>query len=194
MTYKLVYDAKESLDVFNQALKQVQDRLIMVCPWVQKQIVDESTVQTIRNLLESRIRVNIGCGFTSEIPSPLSETKFYDLITKWNYKGLQDIYTLEVEYQIYFQLKFIGTHEKYLICDDKFAMIGSHNFLSSKGKDHTKEIGIYTTDNNIIQELIEHYDNTQPIVVREKTCHEYMIEDCIDELSRNMPDYYSDYY
>jgi phosphatidylserine/phosphatidylglycerophosphate/cardiolipin synthase-like enzyme len=193
MTYKLIYGTKESLDLFNQALNQVQDRLVMVCPWVQKQVVDESTVQTIRNLLEGGVRVDIGCGYTSEISNILSETEFYNLIENWKYSGLQNIYTFEVEYKNYFQLKFIGTHEKYLVCDEKFAMIGSHNFLSSIGKSNVKEIGVYTTDSKIIQELIEHYDNTQPIVVREKTCYEYWIEDCLDEWNSAMSDYYQSF-
>ncbi|MBD2663889.1 hypothetical protein B6N60_05123 [Richelia sinica FACHB-800] len=197
MIYKLVYDTNESLSVLNQALQQVQDRLIMVCLWVRKQIVDNSKVQAIRNLLERGIRVDIACGYTSDIPDSLPEIEFYNLIKRKEYSGLQDIYTLEVEYKTYFQLKFIGTHEKYLICDDKFAMIGSHNFLSSKNT-KIKEIGVYTTDEKIIQELIQHYDNTKPIVDREKTCQEYWIEDCIDELSRNIPNYstdeYTDYY
>ncbi|WP_071192395.1 phospholipase D-like domain-containing protein [Trichormus sp. NMC-1] len=197
MTYKLIYDAKESLEVFKQALSQVQDRLIMVCPWLQKYVIDEDIVEKIENLLNSGVRIDIGYGYNldfSNLPSNLSETEFYDLIQnpKKRYTGLQDIYTFEVEYKKYFKLKLIGTHEKYLVCDNKFAMIGSHNFLSSKSQ--VKEIGIYTTDNEIIQELIEHYDNTPVIITREKTCHEYWIEDCLDEFNSAMSDYYSNYF
>lgn len=193
MTYKLIYDAKESSAVFNEALSKVQDRLIMVCPWVQNGVINAATVQTIRNLLERCVRIDIGCGYKSDFSKKetLSETEFYALIENRQYAGLKDIYSFEIEYKRYFKLNLIGTHEKYLVCDDKFAMIGSHNFLSSQGKDNTKEIGIHTTDKKIIQELIEHYDNTQPIVTREKTCHEYWIEDCLDEYNSAMSDYYA---
>jgi phosphatidylserine/phosphatidylglycerophosphate/cardiolipin synthase-like enzyme len=196
MTYKLIYDAKESSEVFKQALSQVQDRLIMVCPWLRNFVINEMTVQTIRNLLDRGVRIDIGYGHKldfSDTTSNLSGTEFYDLIQNPDkgYNGLQDIYTFEVEYKEYFKLKLIGTHEKYLICDDRFAMIGSHNFLSSKGKGQAKEIGVYTTDNKIIQELIEHYDNTPLIITREKTDHEYSIEDCLDEYNSAMSDYYS---
>ena len=55
------------------------------------------------------------------------------------------------------KLKLIGTHEKYLVCDRSFAMLGSHNFLTS-GVGEEREIGMRTTDLNLIEKLIERYE------------------------------------
>ncbi len=57
-----------------------------------------------------------------------------------------------------YDLKFkkVNTHSKILICDNKFAIIGSFNFLSFDGayeKDNRDEISAIVTDPKIIEEL-----------------------------------------
>ncbi|WP_287275581.1 MULTISPECIES: hypothetical protein [unclassified Okeania] len=42
-----------------------------------------------------------------------------------------DLQELEESYPGLFRLKLLGTHENFLVCDEKFAFVGSHNFLAS---------------------------------------------------------------
>lgn len=184
---ELVYDAEKSREVLMQALEQSKDRLIMVCPWLRKNVVDKDIVSSIVNLLISKVRIDIGWGYTADFKDKvLSEQYFLNLIENDNYNGLKDIYNLETRFEKYFKLKFLGTHEKYLVCDDKFAMLGSHNFLSSRGRMKVKEIGVYTTDKNIIEQLIEHYDNSKISVVREKTSDEELWKEFCAECERRI--------
>lgn len=57
------------------------------------------------------------------------------------------------------------THQKYLVCDDKFAMIGSHNFLTSNPKGYSynrdAEAGIRTDDPIFIKNIIERYESNK---------------------------------
>ena len=55
-----------------------------------------------------------------------------------------------------FKIKRKNTHSKILICDNKFAIIGSFNFLSFDGKyknDIRDEVSAIVTDYKIIEEL-----------------------------------------
>lgn len=40
-------------------------------------------------------------------------------------------------------------------------MLGSHNFLSSSDVSNERELGLYTTDPHIINELIKQFDKAQ---------------------------------
>ncbi|WP_293077786.1 hypothetical protein [Okeania sp. SIO3B5] len=46
----------------------------------------------------------------------------------WKYNALVDLQELEESYPGLFRLKLLGTHENFLVCDEKFTFVGSHNF------------------------------------------------------------------
>lgn len=60
------------------------------------------------------------------------------------YRSLPKLQALESQYPQLFQLKLLGTHEKFLVCDDSFAMLGSHNLLTSNTSSTEREIGLLT--------------------------------------------------
>jgi uncharacterized protein YjbI with pentapeptide repeats len=76
----------------------------------------------------------------------------------WRYNALPDLRQLERDYPGFFSLKLLGTHEKFLVCDSTFAMLGSHNMLTSNVQSTEREVGIRTTDPYIIQGLIDRFD------------------------------------
>ena len=55
-------------------------------------------------------------------------------------------------------LKVLGTHEKFLVCDRKFAMLGSHNYLTSHTNSSERELGLKTDSPELIDKLIELFD------------------------------------
>ncbi|MBD0314746.1 MAG: hypothetical protein ICV86_18455, partial [Microcoleus sp. T3-bin5] len=63
------------------------------------------------------------------------------------------------KYSDRFKLKLLGTHEKFLVSDNRFAMLGSHNFLTSGVSKREREIGLRTNDSRIIEGLIERFDS-----------------------------------
>ncbi len=60
----------------------------------------------------------------------------------WRYNALKDLRQLERDYFDHFRLKLLRTHEKFLVCDRTFAMLGSHNMLTSNAQSAEREVGI----------------------------------------------------
>lgn len=79
----------------------------------------------------------------------------------WSYSALDIIESLETNYPDKFKLKLLGTHEKYLVCDRSWAVLGSHNFLSSGDRSQERELGLWTNDQRIIAELIQRFDKAK---------------------------------
>lgn len=76
----------------------------------------------------------------------------------WKYNALVDLQELEESYPGLFRLKLLGTHENFLVCDEKFTFVGSHNFLVSGEESMEREVGILASDSEIIQGLINRFD------------------------------------
>ncbi|MEA5543040.1 pentapeptide repeat-containing protein [Limnoraphis robusta Tam1] len=149
---QLVFDRLGSRSVLLEALEIAEERVIIVCPWLNCNSIDDHLLQKFRFCLNRNCKIEIGWGYLGD----------RNKIGKgWRYNALGDLQQLEQEYPDLFRLKLLGTHEKYLVCDDKFAMVGSHNVLTSGVHSAEREVGIRTTDLQIIQGLINRFDESQ---------------------------------
>jgi uncharacterized protein YjbI with pentapeptide repeats len=149
---QLVFDRLGSRSVLLEALEIAEERVIIVCPWLNCNSIDEHLLQKFRFCLSRNCQIDIGWGYLGD----------RNKIGKgWRYNALSDLQQLEQDYPDLFRLKLLGTHEKYLVCDDKFAMVGSHNVLTSGVQSAEREVGIRTTDLQIIQGLINRFDESQ---------------------------------
>jgi phosphatidylserine/phosphatidylglycerophosphate/cardiolipin synthase-like enzyme len=146
--YELVLGREQSRQALLEALSSVENHLILVCPWLCHHGFDLEIQNQLENLLIKGVTIEIGYGKLSDIEK--------GKLTGFFYNTLKQATTLTDKYPN-FKLKLIGTHEKYLVCDRSFAMLGSHNFLTS-GVGEEREIGIRTTDPNLIEKLIERYE------------------------------------
>lgn len=161
--YQLIFDRANSRQVLMEALEKAQKRLILVCPWLSEYGTDNFVIQKLEKLLKQDVFVEIGWGYSRDInevknkPGLLREKlKSYSTY----YSALNELERLENKYQN-FKMKLIGTHEKFIICDDCFAMLGSHNFLTSGTSSSEHEVGIKTNDIRLIKKLIERFDNAE---------------------------------
>ncbi len=150
--YQLVFDRSGSRAVLLEALEQAQERLIIVCPWLNRNSIDADLMQKFRDCLNRNCRIEIGWGHLSDRNR---------IGIGWRYNALKDLRQLEQDYPEFFSLKLLGTHEKFLVCDSTFAMLGSHNLLTSSAQSAEREVGIRTTDPNIIQGLLARFDDTE---------------------------------
>lgn len=150
--YRLVFERSGSRAVLLEALDNSQQRLIIVCPWLNGNSIDATLMQKLRNCLNRNCRIDIGWGY-------LSDCNQIDL--SWQYDALAQLKQVEREYPDSFKLKLLGTHEKFLVCDSTFAMLGSHNLLTSGAQNTAREVGIRTTDPLIIQGLSNRFDSAQ---------------------------------
>lgn len=172
--YSLVFDRQGSRKVLMEALEKTQQRLIIVCPWLTQGQHNKEVIDLFKNLLDQEVCIDIGWGhlkdlievrYTKQVQSGAVRQKLKAINSNWKYKALDDLEKLEAEYSGRFRLKLLGTHEIFLVCDDTFAMLGSHNILTSGDLSKEREVGLRTTDVNIIQGLIERFDNADNLDV-----------------------------
>jgi len=130
--YQLVFDRAGSRAVLLEALSQAQERLIIVCPWLNRNSIDADLIQKFRDCLNRNCRIFIGWGHLSDRNR---------IGIGWRYNALPDLRQMERDYPGFFSLKLLGTHEKFLVCDSTFAMLGSHNMLTSSVQSTEREVG-----------------------------------------------------
>jgi tetratricopeptide (TPR) repeat protein len=167
--YELIINRKGSRSEILNAVQLAKKRLIIVCPWPHYGIHlnNKELICYFKAFIENRMgRIDIGWGHYQDIKSVQDKpgSLRQKLKTYSNlYSGLNDLEKLEAAYPGRFELKLLGTHEKFFVCDHKFAMLGSHNFLTSGDKSPEREIGIRTTDPRIIEGLINLFQNGRNI-------------------------------
>lgn len=148
--YQLVFNRAGSRSILLEALEQSQEQLIIVCPWLSQNSIDADLLQRFRDCLDRDCCIEIGWGYLGDRATPGKG---------WRYNALPDLRQLEIQYPNRFKLKLIGTHEKFLVCDRTFALLGSHNLLASGTGSNEREVGIRTTDPQIIHQLRDRFDN-----------------------------------
>lgn len=161
--YELVFDRPAIRAQLFEAIDTVQHRLILVCPWVSRAGLDSILLQKLEGLLQQGVQIEIGWGHlrdieAGEFPIRINEHWQLDPMAKRGlYDALNDLEHLRSQYGDRLQLKVLGTHENFLVCDDNWAMLATHHFLSSSDAIPEREVGLRTTDPKIIQGLIERF-------------------------------------
>ena len=139
----------EHRPLLEQALKDTQERLMIISPWIRANSVNRWFLQQFENLLKRGVQVFIGYGLGEK-----DENRYPKDIEAE--KALQK---LASQYSKSFILKRLGdTHAKILISDTKFAVTTSFNWLSFKGeRDRTfrDERGTLVSDPQKIDELFD---------------------------------------
>jgi hypothetical protein len=122
--------------LLQDALLNSKDRLLIISPWIRDGVVTDRFVQKLDALLRSGVKVYIGYGLeegnANEKPSitPNAESALTGLTRR--HPGFTFI-------------KVGNTHRKMLVCDQRFAVVTSFNWLSYKGDVRGKprdEVGI----------------------------------------------------
>lgn len=142
-----VYDHRPKLE---QALKDSQERLLIISPWITSASVTREFIRQFEQLLRRKVKVYIGYGFGETKPDKNS----------WDKQAQKAIQDLTQKYPN-FKLKRLGdTHAKILISDRKFAISTSFNWLSFRGdrsRTFRDERGTIVYDAQKINELFDSY-------------------------------------
>jgi hypothetical protein len=165
--YDFVRDREESHAKLIEALNDSRQRLIIVCPWLSEYVMNSNMKALFTKALQREVRIDIGWGHLGDVGDKKYLKKENLLPTSRVDKGQKFNTAVRwlSEQELIFpnlKLKVLGTHEKILICDQKFIMIGSHNFMTSNIYSEERELGIWTNDPQKINEIIEEYDNIKP--------------------------------
>jgi hypothetical protein len=164
--YELIYDRSHSRDKLFESLDEVQNRLILVCPWVSSSAIDSNFQNKIQQVLSNNkaLKIYIGCGNKRDIDNLTQKNGQQNLLdmlisqhSSWKYNGIPILREIQEKYKDQIHLKVLGTHEKFLVCDNSWALITSHNFLTSGASQTEREVGLLTDDKNIINSLIKRF-------------------------------------
>jgi phosphatidylserine/phosphatidylglycerophosphate/cardiolipin synthase-like enzyme len=164
-SYDLVCGRSESRNIFIDALKQSKKSLFLVCPWITNYAINSTIKQQIESALRRGVSINVGWGHLNDVENNISQLSKNGLLKsvkarKWDgYSAVDWLYDLHNKYPNLMTIKILGTHEKFLVCDEKFAMLGSHNFMSSGSSSNERELGMKTNSIEFIHDLIELYNN-----------------------------------
>ena len=139
-------------DWFDKALNETQEELDILSPWLKTYVVNEKFYKKVERLLENGVVVKILYGIQER-----SKGMGVDQETK-------DVATIMAErFSKYrtFHMEETNSHGKMLLCDNRFYIMTSYNFLSFSGdyqRAHTRgETGIYSESVKNIEELRAEY-------------------------------------
>ena len=106
-----------------KALREAERQVVIVSPWIKNDATDSELRGEIRNTMSRKVKVVICYGIANRIDDDVKHT--VDLLNQLKAdKNIGKYLSL---------IKLGNTHEKVLVCDDKFTVITSFNWLSFKG-------------------------------------------------------------
>ncbi len=115
-----VYDHPPMLQ---KAISHSQERLMIISPWIRANVVDKKFLQAFEKMLKRRVEVFIGYGLGNEDKNMSEDDR----------KAEKELKKLASKYKNFWLERLGNTHAKTLICDTKFAVTTSFNWLSFKG-------------------------------------------------------------
>ncbi|WP_434797378.1 phospholipase D-like domain-containing protein [Terrisporobacter vanillatitrophus] len=114
-------------DIRNKFLNSfliAESEVDIISPWMNSHVVDDDLMDLMESLLIKGIKLKIiyGIGDDTDKRNQKSNEVAYELKSRFR------------EYGDLFKIKKSNIHYKLLLCDEKFAILGSFNFLSFKGE------------------------------------------------------------
>ena len=165
---------KEIRELFKGIFDNAKKSVFIVSPWISEKIVTEEFINSMEKALSKRkLSITIVYGMTSwrklnEIIKKASQTSNVfssgnrDLITHNIAQSLKQRFSKYEKFKIFHSG---GSHEKYLIYDNKYCLSGSFNFLSYDGGEEYSyggdsfrfESGTLIEDKAVAEEIINRF-------------------------------------
>lgn len=100
-----------------------EEEINIISPWISETVVDDEFIELLEDTLNRNVTIKIlyGIGENNDERNKKSESIASLLINKFE------------KYRNLFKIKKDNIHYKLLLCDDKYLISGSFNFLSFKG-------------------------------------------------------------
>ena len=106
--------------VFLNTFAIAEKEIDLICPWINRHVVNEKFISLLHEAISRGVKIKIKYGIgtdSSDVRQKTSEDTVEMLKSRFSGTNL-------------LEFKKGNTHIKYLICDDKYMMCGSYNFLS----------------------------------------------------------------
>jgi hypothetical protein len=148
-----VYEHRKYL---NRALAEARERILIVSPWIRYEVVDDELVTRFRKLLQRGVQLWIAYGINKDGGHGRGKVK-----DEGDRDAERKLRRLGEDYPELFHMTRLGdTHAKVLVCDSRFSIITSFNWLSFRGDEQLEfrdERGYYVGLSERVQELFESY-------------------------------------
>lgn len=106
--------------VFLNTFAIAEKEIDLICPWINRHVVNEKFVSLLHEAISRGVRIKIIYGIGTDSSDGRQRTSEDTVeMLKSRFSGTNLL-----------EFKKGNTHIKYLICDDKYMMCGSYNFLS----------------------------------------------------------------
>lgn len=126
-----------------KALTEAKNRLMIISPWIKGNVVDKEFLSTLETTLRRKVKVYIIYGIKG------SNSQNDD-------KSIKQLENLKANYKNFQFNKTENSHRKQILCDDKFAIVTSFNFLSFRADPnltYRDELGVILRDKQTIEDL-----------------------------------------
>lgn len=146
---------EEHRQLLEQALREAQDEVVIISPWMNRRAVDDELCSLIDQSIRRGVRIRIGYGYAFERDGAEAER------SRNNARSVIEKIKNYTKYRSGPKLEFVdiqGTHEKILICDRKFGITTSFNWLSYRGEvddQFRRETGVMISDPLGLEKLAE---------------------------------------
>lgn len=146
--YKIIRNS-EHRTILKEAISSAQKQVIIISFQIREYATDKEIIGLIKQAIQRDVQVLIGYG----MPPRKGETKdnYIDEAVDKEFKKIQKGINGDK-----LNVKWLGdTHEKILICDNRFGVLTSFNWLSYRGNQgFRKETGTYFENPEMIKNLI----------------------------------------
>jgi hypothetical protein len=138
-----------------QAFENAQRRILIVSPWIRAEVVDTPFLGRLRKSLDRGVDVYIGYGIGDDgrdrrPPKAIERDKAAE----------GELGRIAGQYPNFHLTKFGDTHAKVLVCDSRFSIVSSFNWLSFRGDRHLRfrdERGMYVGIPEKVDALFDEY-------------------------------------
>lgn len=145
-----IYFDSEIREQFLKVFKEAKHDIYIVSPWISNWVIKDEFLSYLKSALYRNVNIHIVCGYKRNAKDDLF------ISTQENANILrQKFQTKSLDINSY-----VNTHSKIIICDDKYYISGSFNFLSFQGKytpNTRQETVTYNEDKTILKKIKEHY-------------------------------------
>lgn len=131
-----------------QALKEAQKRVMIVSPWIRANVIDSEFLSLLDAALAKKIQVYILYGLKQK----------FGIGQQNDVAAVKKLENLAIQYKNFNFQKVNNTHRKTIVCDNKFGVITSFNFLSFRADPsltYRDELGVVLRDKETVESLFQ---------------------------------------
>lgn len=136
----------EHRQILKEALESAKVRVIIIAPWINADAVDGEILTLIKHALKRGVSIAIGYG--------MPDDRYEEAIRPKVARQFDEIQHLPEGNGLHLEW-LRNTHAKILVCDERFSVVTSFNWLSYRGdRGFRQETGTYTEDPKLVKEAI----------------------------------------